>query len=169
MWTTAGSPDPPTPTGLLRTTEVLTTCLTRAIPAAVGASLLVKGAEHLAVGIAATDPVVAWADALQTETGQGPGLDVLATGRRCRSHDLVGDRRWPSWGRRLRTAGLPGVAAAAVWDGSGRCVAALQVYTAGPVDEPGAHLERQLDGFGELLSAAAGLTGRPLADALGVG
>lgn len=170
MWTTAGSPEPPPDlppgtAGLLRTTEILTTCLARAIPSAVGASLLVRTSEGPAVGVGATEPVVAWADALQSETGQGPGLEVLATGSHRRSPDVRHDERWPRWARRLRTADLRGVAVAPVWVPAGRCAGALHVYTSADEED----LVQQVDAFAELLGAAASLTGRPLAQALGLG
>lgn len=166
MWTTAGSPEPPPrATGLLRTTEILTTCLTRAIPSAVGASLLVRTGRDRAVGVGATGPVVAWADALQSETGQGPGLEVLATGSPRRSPDVRHDERWPRWARRLRTAELRGVTVAPVWVPAGRCAGALHVYTNADEDD----LVQQVDAFAELLGAAASLTGGPLEQSLGRG
>lgn len=49
--------------------------------------------------LAATDDVVVTADVQQRELGEGPLVDVLAQQDAVSSEDLVGDGRWPRWGR----------------------------------------------------------------------
>lgn len=47
---------------------------------------------------AATDPIAAWADALQVEHGEGPCLNSIAEEATTYSPRLTEDHRWPDWG-----------------------------------------------------------------------
>ena len=70
----------------------------------------VGGCDHAAISVigrrggvqtvAATDDAPARVDAIQYETGQGPGLDAMAGHETCVIDDLCVDGRWPAFSRR---------------------------------------------------------------------
>lgn len=62
-----------------------------------GVSLVVKGSEVNTV--TATDSVVERAYALQTETGEGPGVQAVAEHETVYSPDLRTEQRWTQWSR----------------------------------------------------------------------
>lgn len=51
-------------------------------------------------------PIVVEADALQTLTGEGPGVDVMAHGSPVYAADLADDLRWPNFGPRAYELGM---------------------------------------------------------------
>lgn len=56
--------------------------------------------------VAATDPVVADLDAIQTESGQGPDLEVLADRPYVRIPDVTLEERWPDWAKKVAATGV---------------------------------------------------------------
>lgn len=150
----------------MRLVELATTAATTGIATAAGASLTVRSSNGTPVGVGASDPAVAWADALQAETRQGPCVQVLTGGLPLRSPDVVRDDRWPVWGRRLRAAGLGACLAAPVLGPDG-CDGVLEVYarTGSALSERD---EVLLAVLAELVGEAAGAQGLPLASAVGV-
>ena len=58
---------------------------------------------------AVTDPIVAKADQLQLELGEGPCLSALTAERTYRVGDTVADRRWPQWSSAIAELGLRSV------------------------------------------------------------
>jgi GAF domain-containing protein len=76
---------------------------------------------------AATEPVVARADALQYEYDQGPCLAAAAGRQVVRVDDLGTDRRWPRWSADAAALGLRASLSAPMVAGD-RSVGAIKVY-----------------------------------------
>src|SRR5262245_20080599 len=55
---------------------------------------------------AATDPVIDYADRLQTELGEGPCLQAVWSQNTFIVHDTATDERWPRFGPRAAELGL---------------------------------------------------------------
>jgi GAF domain-containing protein len=61
--------------------------------------------------VAATAELVADLDVVQVETGEGPDLEVITSGRGVVVHDTSVDPRWPAWSQRAVSAGVGSVLA----------------------------------------------------------
>lgn len=67
--------------------------------------------------VAVTDPVVARLDALQTETGQGPDLDMDAGRLSVVVTDTALESRWPDWSRQAAGLGIRSVLGVRMYNG----------------------------------------------------
>lgn len=124
-----------------RAVQLLAEALQEVVPAATGAGVtLIRDGRPTSTG--STSEVVARADALQYETGQGPCLTAWAAGTVIQVEDARTDARWPAWG--TAAAAVPVLSCVSVPLHRGRePIGALKVYS----PRPGAFTERT----GELL------------------
>lgn len=97
------------------------------IPAAAGAGVSLFDEDGTRITTAATDAVVAAADALQYDLGRGPCLSAWATGETQRVDDTTTDSRWASWETAAADAGIRSVLSAPLIH-RGRTLGALKVY-----------------------------------------
>lgn len=84
-----------------------------------GAGLSVVRRRKVVETVAATDEMVAEADRLQYELGEGPCLDAIWTAPAVYSPSLTDDPRWPTWGTRV------------VEETAAQCVLSFRVFTHG--------------------------------------
>ncbi|HSK33404.1 MAG TPA: GAF and ANTAR domain-containing protein [Propionicimonas sp.] len=101
------------------------------IPLAVGAGISVVDENGACTTVAATDPAVSAADALQFELGAGPCLRAWDTVSPQYVRDTTTDSRWPAWGRAVAEAGIRSVLSVPLVI-EGQEIGALQVYAAEP-------------------------------------
>ena len=101
------------------------------IPLAVGAGISVVDENGACTTVAATDPAVTAADALQFELGAGPCLRAWDTVSPQYVPDTTTDSRWPAWGRAVAEAGIRSVLSVPLVI-EGQEIGALQVYAAEP-------------------------------------
>lgn len=101
------------------------------IPLAVGAGISVVDENGACTTVAATDPAVSAADALQFELGAGPCLRAWDTVSPQYVPDTTTDSRWPAWGRAVAEAGIRSVLSVPLVI-EGQEIGALQVYAAEP-------------------------------------
>jgi GAF domain-containing protein len=110
-------------------------CLTEGarelIPMAAGAGITVVDEHGMCTTIAATDPAVAAADALQYELGEGPCLRAWDTATTQRIPDTTTDARWPEWSQAVAQAGIRSVLSTPLAC-RGREVGALKIYATEP-------------------------------------
>ena len=126
------------------------------IPLAVGAGISLVDENGACTTVAATDPAVTEADALQFELGAGPCLRAWDTVSPQYVPDTTTDSRWPAWGRTVAEAGIRSVLSVPLVV-QGQEIGAIQVYAT----EPDAFTEHEE----HLLSLLAG----PVAVLLGDG
>lgn len=74
-----------------------------------------------------TDEVVAAADRLQNELGEGPCIDATRQSRTIVSRDVAADARWPRWGVQAAAMGLGSILSSDMRAGDHR-IGALNVY-----------------------------------------
>ena len=101
------------------------------IPLAVGAGISLVDENGACTTVAATDPAVTEADALQFELGAGPCLRAWDTVSPQYVPDTTTDSRWPAWGRAVAEAGIRSVLSVPLVI-EGQEIGALQVYAAEP-------------------------------------
>lgn len=101
------------------------------IPLAVGAGISVVDENGACTTVAATDPAVTAADALQFELGAGPCLRAWDTVSPQYVPDTTTDSRWPAWGRTVAESGIRSVLSVPLVI-QGQEIGALQVYAAEP-------------------------------------
>lgn len=83
--------------------------------------------------VAPTDPLVAEADRLQYELGEGPCHDSAWEGETYVSQDLSVDPRWPAWGPRAVSLGIVSALGTQLVDKAGsRRLGAVNLYWAQP-------------------------------------
>lgn len=138
--------------GLLLSAEAVKTALLQitssakeTFTGAAGAGITLSDPDGCRVTAAATDDVVARADALQYELDQGPCLTAWAEGVVVRVEDLDREDRWPRWVEAVRGTGLRSALSAPVVAG-GRALGAMKVY-ASESDAYGEREERLLSLF----------------------
>ncbi|WP_246107641.1 GAF and ANTAR domain-containing protein [Saccharothrix saharensis] len=131
--------------GLLLSAEAVSTALLlitstaeEVFPGAVGAGLTLVDRDGRRVTAAATDDVVARADALQYELGEGPCLTAYEQRVVVRIDDVDREDRWPRWVEAVRGTGPRAVLSAPVVAGA-ETLGAMKVYAA----EPGVYGERE--------------------------
>lgn len=111
-----------------RAVEDLAEAVKKSIPGSLGAGVSLMDDQGRKRSTGYTDDVVAAADALQYELGQGPCLTAWAAETTVQIDDVVSDDRWPLW--RKAVADLPlrsTLSTALVHDG--RSIGALKVYS----------------------------------------
>ncbi len=118
--------------------RLITASAKEAFPGAVGAGFTLSDPDGRRLTAAATDDVVARADALQYELGQGPCLTAWEERTVVRVDDLSREDRWPEWVREVSGTGLRASLSTAVVAGA-EALGAMKVYAS----EPGAYGERE--------------------------
>jgi len=78
--------------------------------------------------VASTDGLVAWADVLQYELGDGPCRDRSWEGQTLLASDLTTEARWPRWAPRITALGIGSVLAAELTGKHGRRRGSINVY-----------------------------------------
>ncbi|MEX5272047.1 GAF and ANTAR domain-containing protein [Kocuria sabuli] len=101
------------------------------IPLAAGAGISLVDEDGVCTTVAATDAVVAQADALQYELGEGPCLRAWDTVSVQYVPDTTTDPRWPEWGRTVARAGIRSALSVPLVV-QGQEIGAIQVYAAEP-------------------------------------
>jgi len=101
------------------------------IPLAAGAGISLVDQDGVCTTVAATDPVVAEADALQYELGEGPCLRAWDTVSVQYVPDTATDPRWPTWARTVAAAGIRSALSVPLVV-EGQELGALQVYATEP-------------------------------------
>ncbi|MFI7495194.1 GAF and ANTAR domain-containing protein [Kocuria sp. M4R2S49] len=100
-------------------------------PQAAGAGISVVDEDGACTTVAATDPAVTEADALQFEFGTGPSLRAWDTVSPQYVPDTTTDPRWPEWGRTVAEAGIRSVLTVPLVV-EGQEIGALEVYATEP-------------------------------------
>lgn len=111
--------------------ELVTSLATETISPTAAAGITLTDSDGGRVTVAATDPVVVRADALQYQLGSGPCLSSWADHVIVRIDDLAVDERWPSWSHQVSELGLRSSLSAPLVAGP-RSLGALKVYAAHP-------------------------------------
>ncbi len=116
------------------TVSAIVTRAVEAIDDAEHASLTVRSSSrrrprYLTLG--STDPVVAQADGLQYELGEGPCVDAADEAEWVRTGDIATDPRWPSWGPQAAQLGLCSLLSVRLVS-AGSPMGALNLYSARP-------------------------------------
>jgi GAF domain-containing protein len=106
-------------------------------PDTVGAGITMLGADGERISRAATGELVARADGLQYELGEGPCLTAWAGRTLVRVDDTEGDARWPRWAAAAAGLGLRSVLSAPLVAGD-VALGAIKVYA----DRPHVYDER---------------------------
>jgi GAF domain-containing protein len=78
--------------------------------------------------VASTDGLVAWADVLQYELGDGPCRDRSWQHQTLLVSDLTTDPRWPRWAPRITALGITSVLAAELTGKHARRQGSINVY-----------------------------------------
>jgi GAF domain-containing protein len=124
--------------GLLLSRETVTSALTvvtslavEAIPGTSGAGVTLVDARGRKTTSAATDPLVAAADARQYELDEGPCLSAWRDRAVLRIDDMTAEPRWPAWTPAAARMGLRSSLSAPLVAG-GDSVGAIKVYSTDP-------------------------------------
>ncbi|MFJ6671411.1 GAF domain-containing protein [Actinosynnema sp. NPDC091369] len=138
--------------GLLLSAEAVNTALLlitstakEVFPGAVGAGLTLADRDGRRVTAAATDDVVARADELQYDLGQGPCLTAWEQRAVVRVDDVHREDRWPQWVESVRGTSLRSALSTPVVAGA-EALGAMKVYASEP-DVFGEREERLLENF----------------------
>ncbi|MEX5258269.1 GAF and ANTAR domain-containing protein [Kocuria arenosa] len=124
------------------------------IPLAVGAGISLVDQDGVCTTVAATNTVVARADTLQYEFGEGPCLRAWDTVSVQYVSDTTTDTRWPAWGRRVAETGIRSALSVPLVV-QGQEIGAIQVYAT----EPDAFTDHEEHLLGLLAGPAAALLG----------
>lgn len=124
------------------------------IPLAVGAGISLVDQDGVCTTVAATNAVVAQADTLQYELGEGPCLRAWDTVSVQYVPDTTTDLRWPEWGRTVARAGIRSALSVPLVV-QGQEIGAIQVYAT----EPEAFTEHEEHLLSLLAGPAAALLG----------
>jgi GAF domain-containing protein len=125
--------------------RLITSAAREVFPGTAGAGVTLSDPDGRRVTVAATDDVVARADALQYELDQGPCLTAWAERVVVRVDDVDREDRWPAWVEAVRGTGLRSALSAPVVAGA-RALGAMKVYASEP-DAYGEREERLLTTF----------------------
>jgi GAF domain-containing protein len=107
--------------------ELVTALALETIDGAVGAGVTLLDGEGRRVTAGATSPLVARADELQYQLGEGPCLTAWERDQVIRIDDLEQDRRWPRWRAEVLPLGLRSCLSAPL-EAQGRTLGAVKVY-----------------------------------------
>jgi GAF domain-containing protein len=110
--------------------RLITDAATAAIPGAMGAGVSLINSSGLRQTTAASDAVVAMADALQYELGEGPCLTAWASGETVVVENLAMDGRWKRWSPAAATLGISSSVSSPLLSG-GMALGAVKVYSDG--------------------------------------
>jgi GAF domain-containing protein len=107
--------------------RLITALATETLPHVVGSGVTLVDADGHKVTAAASDPVVAQADALQYELDEGPCLAAWRDRAIVRIDDVETDPRWPQWSGQAAVLGMRATLSAPLVAGD-RALGALKVY-----------------------------------------
>lgn len=110
--------------------RLITDAATAAIPGAMGAGVSLINGSGLRQTTAASDDVVAAADALQYALGEGPCITAWASGETVLVEDLVLDRRWKRWAPAAASLGISSSVSCPLLSGD-LALGAVKVYSNG--------------------------------------
>lgn len=110
--------------------RLITDAATAAIPGALGAGVSLIDSSGLRQTAAASGAVVAAADALQYELGEGPCITAWATGETVLVEDLASERRWQRWAPAASDLGISSSVSCPLLSG-GLALGAVKVYSDG--------------------------------------
>jgi GAF domain-containing protein len=115
--------------------RLITEATTVAIPGARGAGLTLIGNSGERQTAAASDEVVARADSLQYELGEGPCITAWASGQTVMVADLASETRWPRWVPAATALGISSSISSPLLSG-GAALGAIKIYfdAAQPLD-----------------------------------
>lgn len=115
--------------------RLITEAATVAVPGARGAGLTLIGHSGERQTTAASDEVVAAADSLQYELGEGPCITAWASGETVVVADLANETRWLRWVPAATTLGISSSVSSPLLSG-GSAVGAIKIYFDGaqPLD-----------------------------------
>ncbi len=111
-----------------RAVEDLAEAVKKSVPGSLGAGVSLMDDRGRRRSTGSTDDVVAEADALQYELGQGPCLTAWAAEATVQIDDVRADDRWPLWRDAVRHLPLRSTLSTPLVHG-GRCIGALKVYS----------------------------------------
>lgn len=110
---------------------LITEAAVLAVDNAAGAGVSLLEANGSRSSAASTSSIVAQADALQYELGQGPCLSAWASGSPVDIADVRTDLRWPEWGKAADELGLRSCVSVPLLSGS-LAFGAIKIYWAKP-------------------------------------
>ena len=110
--------------------ELLATLIRETLPGTTGGGITLLDAAGKRT-TAASDPIVARADALQYELDEGPCLTAARDRQLVRIDDLRVDTRWPRWGERAAGLGLRSMISAPMLVGA-ESLGAIKAYSTRP-------------------------------------
>jgi GAF domain-containing protein len=121
--------------------KLITEAASVAVPGARGAGLSLIGSSGERQTAAASDDVVAAADALQYELGEGPCITAWAGGETVLMTDLALETRWPRWVAAATALGISSSISSPLLS-RGAPLGAIKIYfdRAGPFDPETVHL-----------------------------
>ena len=103
---------------------------TAAIPGAIGAGVSLINVSGRRQTAAASDAVVAAADALQYELEEGPCITAWAIGETVLVEDVASDRRWPRWAPAAAALGISSSVSCPLLSGE-LALGAVKIYSDG--------------------------------------
>lgn len=107
--------------------RLITDAATMAVPGAKGAGLTLMDNSGRRQTAAASDAVVATADALQYELGEGPCISAWASGETVVATDLATEIRWPRWAPAAAALGISSSISSPLLS-AGTAVGAVKIY-----------------------------------------
>lgn len=110
--------------------RLITDAATAAIPGAIGAGVSLINGSGRRQTTAASDAVVAAADALQYELEEGPCITAWAIGETVVVEDVAADPRWPRWAPAAAELGISSSVSCPLLSG-GLALGAVKVYSDG--------------------------------------
>jgi GAF domain-containing protein len=110
--------------------RLITDAATAAIPGAIGAGVSLIDRSGQRQTAAASDAVVAAADALQYELEEGPCIAAWASGETVLVEDVASDRRWVRWAPAAAALGISSSVSSPLLSG-GLALGAVKIYSDG--------------------------------------
>ncbi len=114
-----------------RAVRLLARAIRVSVPGTTGAGVSLLDSRGRRTSSGSTDEIVARADALQYELGQGPCLAAWASEEPVIVADVATDPRWPDWTHAVEGLPLRAVVSVPLVSGP-ECIGALKVYSDGP-------------------------------------
>ncbi|WP_461187540.1 GAF and ANTAR domain-containing protein [Arthrobacter sp. Z4-13] len=111
--------------------KLITEAAVLAVGDAAGAGVSLLDTNGRRSSTASTSPIVAQADTLQYELGQGPCLSAWASGHPVDIADVHTDLRWPEWGMAAGELGLKSCVSVPLLSGD-LAFGAIKIYWANP-------------------------------------
>jgi GAF domain-containing protein len=111
--------------------KLITEAAVLAVGDAAGAGVSLMDSSGHRSSTASTSPIVAQADTLQYELGQGPCLSAWASGHPVDIADVRTDLRWPEWGMAAGNLGLRSCVSVPLLSGD-LAFGAVKIYWANP-------------------------------------